>query len=338
MTNTIYTASILVFLSFFSCGQNGRYSETFYPMGGIPVTLTAWDVSKEQFDTAFEQAKDEVNSLEGLLSSYVLSSDVSRVNKQGSAKVEPPTLTLIDQAVNLSKTTEGAFDITISPVIDLWKNGEETGAIPNEQELSMALNRTGSSKIKLSRSKSTVTLSELGMKIDLGGIAKGYIAQRALSVMTKHGISRGIVDAGGDVVMTSGKTDKAFRVGIKNPRTGEGKYAILSVASGAVVTSGCSERTINIGNKRYCHIIDPRTGKPVSNELLSITVLAKEASAADAYATALYVLGSQDGFALAKSLPEIEAVFLYQNENGQIKRRVTPGLKGKIEYIMPTGG
>jgi thiamine biosynthesis lipoprotein len=185
----------------------------------------------------------------------------------------------------------------------------------------------------VSHSTAEVRFGQTGMRIDLGGIGKGAMAEEAVRVMRESGLTRGIVDAGGHVVVFSGKGDPAFRVGIKNPTDPARVFAVLSVTEGAVVTSGCYERFVEIQGTRYCHIVDPRTGLPVSSDLLSVTVLTRDGAAADAYATGLYVLGPEEGFSLAKSLPELEAVFLIDDGRNGIRMKATPGLTGRIELV-----
>lgn len=321
--------SLLLLLS--ACGTNERVDDVFHPMGGIPMRITAYDISNSRFREVFEEIKERVDVLEGALSLYIQDSDLTILNEKGVSDVSEDTLAVIEQAMRLCKNTEGAFDPTVASVIELWTYAEKAGKAPTDEELSQALERVGCNKIETSHARSRVRLTQPGMRLDLGGIAKGYVAAEAARIMQKRGITRGIVDAGGDVVVFSGKGDKLFRVGIKHPMSTENVFAILSVANGAVVTSGCYERFVEIDGKRVCHIIDPRSGKPAKG-LLSVSVLARDAAAADAYATALFVLGPEDGFALAKSLPEVEAVFLLEADGGEkLRMKATPGLTGKLE-------
>jgi FAD:protein FMN transferase len=320
---------LLIFLA--ACGSKERIDDVFHPMGGIPMRITAYDVSKSHFQEVFAAIKDRVEALESVLSTYIQGSDLTILNEKGVSDVSEDTLGVIEQALRLCKNTEGAFDPTVASVIELWTHAGKTGKAPSDEELAHALERVGCNKIETSHSRSRVRLTQPGMRLDLGGIAKGFIAAEAARIMKKRGITRGIVDAGGDVVVFSGKGDEPFRVGIKHPMNPERVFAILTVANGAVVTSGCYERFVEIGGKRVCHIIDPRSGKPAEG-LLSVTVLARDASAADAYATALFVLGPDDGFSLAKSLPEVEAVFLIEAAGGEkLRMKATPGLTGKLE-------
>ncbi|MFH1531215.1 MAG: FAD:protein FMN transferase [Pseudomonadota bacterium] len=322
---------ILSLLVLAGCGSKERVTDVFYPMGGIPMQITAYDVSNSRFQEVFSEIKARVEVLEGTLSVYIRDSDLGVLNEKGVADVSEDTLVVIEQALRFCKSTEGAFDPTVASVIELWTHAGKTDKAPGDDELALALERVGCNKVETSHTRSRVRFTQQGMRLDLGGIAKGYIAAEAVNVMKKRGITRGIVDAGGDVVVFSGKGDQPFRVGIKHPMEPKQVFAILSVANGAVVTSGCYERFVEIGGKRICHIIDPRTGKPAGG-LLSVTVLARDASAADAYATALFVLGPDDGFSLAKSLPEVEAVFLIEGDNGdKLRMKATPGLTGKLE-------
>ncbi len=322
--------TILLLLLLTACGSKERVEDVFHPMGGIPMRVTAYDISRSRFDEVFTEIKDRVAALEGSLSIFVQDSDLAVLNDKGVADVSEDTLAVLEQALRLCKNTDGAFDPTVASVIELWTHAGKSGRPPAPDELALALERVGCNKVETSHSRSRVRLTQQGMRLDLGGIAKGYIAAEAVRIMKKRGLTRGIVDAGGDVVVFSGKGDKPFRVGIKNPLAPVQVFAILSVANGAVVTSGCYERFVEVQGRRICHIIDPRTGQPAEG-LLSVTVLTRVAAAADAYATALFVLGPEDGFSLAKSLPEVEAVFLMNGEGNQLRMKATPGLTGKLE-------
>jgi len=314
-----------------ACGSRDRVDDVFHPMGGIPMRITAYDITTSRFQEVFAEIKDRVEVLEGSLSVYVQGSDLAVLNEKGVSDVCEDTLAVVEQALRLCKNTGGAFDPTVASVIELWTHAGESNEPPGDDELARALERVGCNKIETSRTRSRVRLAQPGMRLDLGGIAKGYIAAEAARIMKRRGVTRGIVDAGGDVVVFSGKGDKPFRVGIKHPLDSEEVFAVLSVANGSVVTSGCYERFVEIGDERVCHIIDPRTGKPAAG-LLSVSVLARDAAAADGYATALFVLGPEDGFSLAKSLPEVEAVFLVASEDGRkLRMKATPGLTGRLE-------
>jgi len=314
-----------------ACGTRERVDDVFHPMGGIPMRITAYDTSTSRFEEVFAEVKGRVEVLEGSLSAYIRGSDLAVLNDKGVSDVSDDTLAVVEQALRLCKNTGGAFDPTVASVIELWTNAGESDQAPGDDDLALALERVGCNKVETSRSHSRVRLTQPGMRLDLGGIAKGYIAAEATRIMKKRGITRGIVDAGGDVVVFSGKGDKPFRVGIKHPLDTEKVFAVLSVANGAVVTSGCYERFVEIRGERVCHIIDPRTGRPAAG-LLSVSVLARDPAAADGYATALLVLGPEDGFSLAKSLPEVEAVFLMSGEDGRkLRMKATPGLTGKLE-------
>lgn len=330
---TLLTLALVPLLT--GCGNKDKISDEFFPMGGIPMRITGFDVSQSKFDETFERIKSRTEELEGLLSKYIKDTDISRLNDQGKATVSEDTLVVLEKAMAMCVSTDGAFDITMAPVLEIWQRAAKSGKAPQAEELASALERVGCRKLEISHSQSRVTMTTPGMEVDLGGIAKGYIIGEAAELMKKGGISKGIVDAGGDVVLFSGKGDQSFRVGIRDPLSPSDapkNIAVLSLSDGAVVTSGCYERYFELDGEKICHIIDPRTGQPAKGPL-SVTVVARDASSADAYATALYVLGEEDGFSLAKSLPDVDAVFLVDDGKGGVAIKATPGLAGKLELL-----
>ncbi|MBM4372213.1 MAG: FAD:protein FMN transferase, partial [Deltaproteobacteria bacterium] len=200
-----------------SCGSREKLEDVFYPMGGIPMRITAFDVTQSRFDALFEEVRGRVEDLEGELSMFIPDSDIAMLNTKGAGEVSEDTVAVVEQALRLCKNTGGAFDPTVGPLMELWHNAAATDRAPEPKDLAAALERVGCNKVETSRSRSRVHLGQAGMRLDLGGIAKGYAAGEAAAIMQAHGVTRGIVDLGGDVVLFSGKGDPPFRVGIKHP-------------------------------------------------------------------------------------------------------------------------
>lgn len=321
---------LLIPLLVLSCGRKEMAERTFYPMGGIPFSVKAYDVPDSKFDEIFEVITTETERLESMLSSYIETSEVSRINREAGGQVSPEMVALLKMSSRLSAETEGAFDVTVGPVLDLWKWAATEGRMPTDEELAQRAAMVDFRQVAVS-SGGTVNFKQKNMSIDLGGIAKGYMADAAASIMKKKGIRRGIIDVGGDLVLFNAVGEKPFRVGIKNPIAPDQRLAVILVDSGAVVTSGCYERYLEVGGKQICHIHDPHTGKAVT-DLESVTVLAEEAATADAMATALMVLGRKKGQALVRSLPGLEAVLVWRIGD-QLEWWISEGLQGKVKII-----
>ena len=243
-------------------------------------------------------------------------------------EVSPESYAVIKESVRWSVKTDGAFDITVGPLLKLWGFTMKEGRIPDEEEIAEILPSVGYGKIALGEEGITIGLKAEGMAVDLGGVAKGYIVDRAVEVLKREGIASARVDAGGDLYLLGSPPMKRFwRIGIQHPRR-EDILAILKVKDGAVVTSGDYRNFFTIGGKRYCHIIDPRSGYPPEG-VLSVTVLAERTADADALATAIFVLGAERGIELAEGLQGFEALIVSE-EKGKMEVAMTSGMSAMI--------
>jgi FAD:protein FMN transferase len=280
-----------------------------------------------------EQLKDavfgEMARLERLLSRTVEDSDVSLINSRAGlapAAVNPETMALIETALAYGRLSEGAFDITVAPLLDRWGFRDRQYRLPSPAEIEQALRLVDYTLVEVDPARGTVFLPAAGMSLDLGGIAKGYIVDRGLAELKKVGVSHAFLNAGGDIGLIGSRPDGTpWRIGIKDPR-GDDIIRILPLAGDiAVVTSGDYERFFEQDGVRYHHILDPATGYP-TRSLASVTVVAPTAVVADALSTALFVLGPERGMALIESLPGVEAVLITTD----LAVLVSSGLAGTI--------
>ncbi len=271
---------------------------------GTVVEITLREDSPELADTAFR----EMERLTALFSTYREDSELSRINSTAGrpVKVSPEVAELVGLALKVCRLTDGAFDPTVGSVVRFWNFGPG-GRIPPEDELKKALSSVGCQNIVLDRDSGRVTLSRKGVSLDPGGIAKGYIVDRALEVLKKRGVRWVIINAGGDVAFYSASPSERFRIGIRHPDIEGRLLGILVVKSGAVATSGDYERYFIRDGVRYHHIIDPRTGLPARG-LRSVTIVSGKAYLADALATAVFVMGKERGLKLVEDLDGVEAV------------------------------
>ena len=288
------------------------------------VSLSLWGAPEGLMDEIWAACA----RYEQLLSKTIDASDVSRINNAmgQTVTVDPETWEILRRAKEISAQTGGAFSITIAPVTALWSFTDTvTNMVPTDEARLKMLPLVDDQKIALGENN-TVTLPA-GMEIDLGGIAKGYIADKVADIIREKAYA-GIVSLGGNVYTVGKKPDgSAFSVGIKDPHNPAASKAIIYTGDGTVVTSGTYERGFSFGGERFHHILDPKTGWPSQSDLVSATFVMDSSMTADALATACIVIGSEKSLALAKEL-QLDAMFI--DKDGQAF--FTEGFEAKYNY------
>lgn len=279
---------------------------------GTSCRITIYGQSDEDL---FEAAFSRIEEIEQLMSVNIAASDISRVNQSAgsfSVSVSEDTFTVLTEAIRTATRSEGTFDPTIGPLVQSWQIGTEQAHLPSEQEIADALSRVDYSKVLTDPDTREVFLPKEGMALDLGAIAKGYAAEEVKSLLTGRGVAHAIINLGGNVLTIGNKPDgSSWRIGIQDPLSDRGEYSlIVSLSDQAVVTSGVYERFFTVGEKRYHHILDTRTGYPVENDLLSVSIIGEDSFQADALSTTVFALGLQRGSELIESIPGIEALFI----------------------------
>ena len=271
------------------------------------VTLTAY----VEDDQLLKDALEECGRYERLLSRTIEGSDVWKINHaQGQpVEVSGDTLAILDCARQVSALSGGMFDVTIAPVSTLWDFKSEKKAVPDADVIAEAASRVDISKMTIEGNR--VTLPE-GMMIDLGGIAKGYIADAVKGYLEDRGVKSAILSFGGNIVAIGMKPDGSpWRVGIQDIDRPTGEYMLVARNfGGSTVTSGIYERGFDLDGVRYHHILDPNTGWPIQNELASVTIFSQSSMWGDALATSAFALGTEAGIAMIEGLEDIEAVFI----------------------------
>jgi thiamine biosynthesis lipoprotein len=285
-------------------------------------------------------ALDEIRRIDRLMSTYKDDSEISGVNRRASKEpvgVRADFRNVIAASRIYFELSQGSFDPTIYPLMQLWGFTRREGRIPTNEELAKAKRLIDFGKVLLDESASAVSFLQDGMALDFGGIAKGYAVDRAVAVLKKHGVTRAIVDAGGNFYALGTPRDREhWQVGIRHPLRLDEVVARLPVSDKGVATSGNYERFFEIDGRKYCHIMDPRTGRPVEG-MLSATVIADTAMAADALSTAVFVLGPEEGMRLIERLPGVEGMLIVQDTGSpeQFRILLSPGLKDTIELLIP---
>ncbi len=316
---------------FFAGCQKPLIKESRFLLGTtVQITIKGKEEAKAR--EAIGLAFKEIERIENLMSKYREGSEISILNREGAkrpVKVSEDTLRVIRESIRIGELTDGAFDITISPLMELWGFSEKEGHLPEEEALREALTLVNYGSISLNEEEGTIRFEKEGMEIDLGGAAKGYGVDRAVEVLRENGISQAIVNAGGDLYLLGKPSGDFWKVGLKHPRKQGEMLGIVKVQDEAVATSGDYENYFILQGKRVCHIIDPASGRPAQGTL-SVTVIARESMRADALATALFVLGSEKGLKLASRLEGIEAIIVRDDERGEMAISMTEGLKDRV--------
>ena len=249
------------------------------------MTLTCYG---ERAEEALTAAVAEINRLDDLLSTGKADSEVSKLNAAGGGSLGPETKAMLEEALRVYERSDGAFDVTVYPLMQLWGFTGDAPAVPDAAELAACLEKVGSDRLSVSGDK--LTLGE-GQAIDLGAIAKGYTSGRLMEIFEEHGLTAALVSLGGNVQCFRSKPDGSlWRCGIREPE-GDGYFGVVQVADKAVITSGGYERCFEENGQTYHHILDPKTGLPAKSGLISATVVSENGMLADALSTTCYVLG-----------------------------------------------
>jgi len=269
-------------------------------------------------ETCIGAAFEEIENVDRLMSDYKEESEISKINRLAAekpVKVSKSTYEVLKKSIEFSRLSDGAFDVTVGPLVDLWRSAAKKDEPPTEQEIAETKTRVGFEKLILDDRDSAVRFAVDGMRLDLGGIAKGYAIDRAVEVMQARRAMGGMVDIGGDIRcfgVPAGKKD-TWRIGLQDPNAERGTQSrvllTLQIEDKAVATSGDYQQFVVIGEKRYSHIISRGTGCGAEG-LSSVTILAEKAADADALATAVSALGVEKGLALVESLPDTEAILI----------------------------
>ena len=289
------TATTLVVLAVVFVLFNTSKKQAQLKMGTfVEITLNgpAWT----DFDKIFKEAFLAIEKVENLADRYNENSQLSIVNREGfkyPVKVNKELFYLIEQSINISKDTEGAFDITVVPLVKLWGFYKKQNSFPSSDSIKEALRTVGYDNIVLNKKNRSISFKKDGVEIDLAAIAKGYAIDRAVEAIKQSGIRSAIINAGGDVYCLGKKNIfQKWNVGIKDPIHNKKIIKIVRLKDRAAATSGGYEKFFVYEGEKYSHLIDPRTGQPTQTHC-NATVIAKNCAQADALATALCVIGKE---------------------------------------------
>ncbi len=287
-----------------------------FPVMGTEVTVRFWLADKNKAELAKQAVINEMHRIDEAMSPFIKESLLSQINQQAAlhpVKITTELFQLIEKSLEVSKLTQGAFDITFSSVGYLYDYRLKQK--PTNQQIKEHLPFINYKLIQLDPEKITIFFKKKGVRIDLGGIAKGHAVDNSIKILKSFGITEASVTAGGDTYVLGDNGGKMWRIGIKHPRAESKVVTILPLADTAISTSGDYERFFIEDGKRYHHIINPKTGRSAS-EVESVTILADTSTFADALSTSVFILGVKKGLQLVESLPEISTIIV--DKKGQI--------------------
>lgn len=335
---------ILITTQFLGCGTESKFNDprtyTHFCFDTV-CTITIYSSKQKDESKTIDACFNLCDKYENLFDKHNKNSDISKINsgtinKAGTKKtassnmiVSPETLELIRQSIYYSKLSKGAFDITISPIVDLWDINDNPH-IPQENDIIKTLKYVNYKDIIIKND--TIKLSHKNQTLDLGGIAKGYAADQIKNLLQDKKVISAIINFGGNIQTLGNNNDKDFNIGITKP-FGEnaGDYsAKLKIEDMSVVTSGIYERYFKKNNKIYHHILNPKTGYPVENNLYSVTIISKNSIDGDALSTSAFVMGLSKGLSLINSLDNIYAVFITKD----YKIHLSDGLKINSDNVI----
>jgi thiamine biosynthesis lipoprotein len=279
---------------------------------GTFVEITVVSPDEEKSEEAVRAAFNEIKNIDALMSSNKEDSEVCRLNRLGELEVSTETSEVIKESIRFSKLSEGAFDITYKPLMNVWRKAEKENRLPEKGEIEEGIELVGYEEIEVE--KNVIRFKKPGMQIDLSCIAKGYAVDKAIAVLKRMGITRALINAGGDMYALGEITEgKKWRIGIQHPREGESLIAVIELKDKAIATSGDYERYFTIKGKKYSYIFNPKTGKTQENTPMSVTVVASDCKTADALSTTSFILGPEKGIELIDVLSDVEGLIVSKN-------------------------
>ena len=277
---------------------------------GTAINVELWHEDAEQGRSLTQSVLDEMQRIDNLMSTYKPDSELSFINEnapKGPVTVSTELLSLIIRALDYSVITAGAFDITYASAGQYYDYRSRIK--PSDGQLQQALPAINYRYVKIDPRTSTIEFMQQGVRIDLGGIAKGYAVDRSMEILRSAGVENAIVSAGGDSRVIGKRRDRPWNVGIRHPRNGDSIVSMIPLDNSAISTSGDYERYFEEDGVRYHHILNPGTGKS-THEVQSSSIIGAVATDTDALSTSVFVLGVTEGLQLINSLPDTEAIII----------------------------
>ena len=275
-----------------------------------------------------KKLENKINELDDMLSTGKETSEVSRLNRSGEAVLSPTMANLIKRSKAIYNKTDGLFDITIYPLMELWGVPTKNYKVPSEKEIAEKLKLVGFDKIDFNEETRKILFKNKGMEIDFGGIGKGYITDELVKILTDEKVESAIINLGGNVFGFRKKPDGSlWNIAIRDPNEPDKYMAAIRLEDSAVITSGGYERYFEENGIIYHHILDPRTGKPSDSGLKSVSIISKDGTLADALSTSLFIMGEEKAIGYWKKNGSDFDILLMTKDNRLL---VSAGIKDKI--------
>ena len=321
MKNKHFFTFFLTLLLFVSCSGKTPVllNRTEFALGTY-CTVKIYGMSEGKANSALKEAFARLSKIESIASAKNPDSELFYVNENaygnGVVAVSEELFALLYSGLFYSRLTEGAFDITLGAIVELWGIGTENARIPSPEEIAVAVENSGYEHLLLNEAELSVRFLKSGLKVDLGAFAKGYAADEMQRVLIEHGVENAIIDLGGDIITIGGNNGAGWRIGLTDPQNTGEVCAVLRVSDKAIVTSGDYERYFMHEGKRYHHIFDRNTGYPAESGLRSATVAFEHmgihgaAIHADALSTAFFVMGKEKAVEFVSTFQQINYILI----------------------------
>jgi len=282
--------------------------------------IEAYSEDADSLPGIVDDAFDEVDRIDRLMSHYKAESPLSRINRQAGqhpVAVEPELFDFIVEAMRYQRDSDGAFDITVGPLMKAWGFFRGEGHLPSDDELGAARRHVGAAHVTLNLESKTIAFDAAGVELDLGGIAKGYAVDRVAGLLRQRHVAAALISAGGSTIYGLGAPpgDDAWDVKLQDPIDSRNTAFAIKLKDRALSVAGSSEKAFEAGGVRYSHIMDPRTGRPAQG-VLSVAVLASSGTAGDALDDAFFVLGPERSRGYLTRLHDTEAIFFLPDAHG----------------------
>ncbi|MFI3258323.1 MAG: FAD:protein FMN transferase [Spirochaetales bacterium] len=312
MKTALFSAYVLLALLFLSCADTPvKTSETRIALGTICTINLYENGTQELYDIFFKRIYD----IEQLMSTTIPTSDIALINAYAGIKpvaVSPETFNVLQTALYYAKATDGAFNPAIGPLVKLWGIDTDAAQVPTQEQIAEVLELCNWQDVHLYEentpegdiTKPHVFLAKPGMSLDVGGIAKGYVADELAKILPEYGVQNAVIDLGGNIyALGKNQTGELWKVGIKNPFNSTGTPAIrVDVENNSIVTSGIYERFFERDGIHYHHLLDSKTGYPVNNGIMSVTIISPSSMTADVLSTGVFVMGKEKGMDFLRSV------------------------------------
>ncbi len=321
---TVLLSSLLLILAACGLGEEEQtlletpYEESEFLMGTY-VSLRVYDEGKEG---VLDEGFARIAELSDKITTNEPGSEMEAVNERAGEEavaVSEDVFPLMETAAEYSALPNSGFDYTIGPITDLWRIGFEDARVPDPEEIEEVLPLVNHTKVELNTDEQTVYLTEAGMRLDLGAIAKGYIADEVAELFKEKGVTTAILDLGGNIIVMGDSPSRdtgGFNVGVQDPFEQRGAYVgAINLQNKSIVTSGIYERYIEEEGEIYHHLMNPETGYPFENNLASVTIVSDQSVDGDALSTVAFGYGLEDGLDYVNDLEEVEAIFITKDRD-----------------------